>query len=110
MTLGEEPTDFRGPECLARWGTGHTDVSRESLIAGRDRISHRVPRSLFREWWDYDQFDVVEQVVVMWIRLRNGYVPELIWADGSDEEVLGSFRPPLDGEITGVACRPGDAG
>jgi hypothetical protein len=36
-------------------------------------------------------------------------VPELIWADGSDEEVLGSFRPPLDGSITGVACRPGDA-
>jgi hypothetical protein len=23
MTLGEEPTDFRSPECLARLGTGH---------------------------------------------------------------------------------------
>ena len=44
----------------------------------------------------------------MWVRLRDGYVPEVIWADGSQEEVPDSFRPPLDGSITGVACAPGD--
>jgi hypothetical protein len=26
MTIGEEPTDLRSPECLAQWGTGHHPV------------------------------------------------------------------------------------
>jgi outer membrane protein assembly factor BamB len=27
MAVGEAPTDFRGPECLARWGTGQTGTT-----------------------------------------------------------------------------------
>jgi hypothetical protein len=37
MTLGEEPTDLRGPECLALWEAGHmAERAQRPTVLGRE--------------------------------------------------------------------------
>ena len=81
MTPGEKPTDFRGPECLARWGTGHHSVRffpayqlvQRLLAAKRDLKLERL----------IDQLDAVDVVILDDI----GYVQQ----DRAEMEVLFTF-------------------
>lgn len=89
------------------YGTDLVEVQRESLDGGPDRTTHRIPNSVYRDRYGFDQFDVVEQFLILWAH-RNDYRLELVKVDGVRGRELASFQPILDGVMTAVACIPGD--
>ena len=90
------------------YGADLAEVQRESLDGGRDRTTHRIPNSIYQMRSGFDQFDVIEQYLILWAR-RDDYRLELVKLDGVRGRELGSFQPILDGVMTGVACIAGDA-